>query len=70
MKMPRLSSASRTVLVMLLGIAFLELGISRRFGQIWNLAFQATPNTEPATSKPKESAAPGGTPSAPTTTTL
>ncbi len=67
MKLPRLSSASRTVLVMLLGIAFLELGISRRFGQVWNLAFQATPNTEPATSKPKEPPSPGATP---TTTTL
>lgn len=40
MKLPRLSNASRTVLVMLLGIAFLELGISHRFGQVWNLAFQ------------------------------
>ena len=69
MKLPRLSSASRTVLVMLLGIAFLELGISRRFGQIWNLAFQPTPNIEPATSKPKEPSS-GGTPPAPPPQTL
>ncbi len=66
MKLPRLSSASRTVLVMLLAIAFLELGISRRFGQVWNLAFQPTPNTEPAPSNPKDPSASAK----PTTTTL
>ena len=37
------SQASRLVLVMLLGIAFFEMGITKRFGQIWNLAFQPTP---------------------------
>lgn len=35
----KLSGASRTVLVMLLGIAFLELGISGKFSQVWQLAF-------------------------------
>lgn len=48
MKLPRLSSASRTVLVMLLGIAALELGISHKFGEIWNLAFQTPPQKETA----------------------
>ena len=37
------SQASRLVLVMLLGIAFFEMGITKRFGQVWNLAFQPTP---------------------------
>lgn len=31
--------ASRTVLVMLLGIAALELGISGKLAQLWTLAF-------------------------------
>lgn len=31
--------ASRTVLVALLGIAFLELGITGRFSKLWQLAF-------------------------------
>jgi len=55
MKLPQITGASRTVLVMLLAIAFLELGVSKRFGQIWNLAFTPTPNKEPIT-------APGETP--------
>ena len=37
------SQASRLVLVMLLAIGFFELGITKRFGQVWNLAFQPTP---------------------------
>lgn len=32
--------APRLVLVMLLGIAWLEIGISGKFGQLWNLAFK------------------------------
>ena len=33
------SNASRTVLIGLIAIAVLELGITHRFGQIWQLAF-------------------------------
>lgn len=35
------SNASRVVLVMILGIAALELSLGQRFGQLWNLAFGA-----------------------------
>lgn len=35
--------AGRTVAVILLGIAVLELGVSRKFGQIWALAFTGSP---------------------------
>lgn len=37
--------APRLVLVMLLGIAWLELGISGKFGQVWNLAFKGKTTT-------------------------
>ena len=33
------SNASRAVLIGLIAIAVLELGITHRFGQIWQLAF-------------------------------
>lgn len=33
------AGAPRTVLIILLGIAWLELGISGRFGKLWQLAF-------------------------------
>lgn len=45
MKLSNLSGASRTVLVMLLGIAFLELGISGKFSQVWAMAFGASGST-------------------------
>lgn len=37
--------APRLVLVMLLGIAWLEMGLSGKFGQIWKLAFTGKPTT-------------------------
>ena len=36
----KLGKSSQLVLVMLLGIAFFEMGITQRFGKLWNLAFQ------------------------------
>lgn len=60
MKLP--TGAPRTVLVILLGVALLELGVTSKFSAIWQLAFTGhmSGGDTPSSGTPTPSPAAGG----------